>query len=274
MSRGLFVNLVAACSAALLWGLAGLPWWALAVAVGTALLVRLLAPLLPRVLSGHPVRAGVLAGAGTAALELSAWGWLVLTAAALVLGAATGRFGGRRRAPLLLVAAVVFGLAGGAGLFVEEVAADRARAAEWAQTSDRNRAQLLPGSPARAVRALVEAVAANDPMACRMFAPPAAEQLAAALGAADCPAALSALHAEVVDPEAYGSPDSVAVRQRLAADAESGTGDGCSMTWAGLDRVLGGPRVAAPPPGPQLGVLELHRELGQGYRVTGYVPCP
>jgi hypothetical protein len=158
---------------------------------------------------------------------------------------------------------------------VEHITAERARADEWASTMARNRAQLLPRTPAGAVAALLSAIADDDPaVGCGSMSPAAGDQLAAALGVQDCPAAVAAMHGQVVDPAKYESPDAGSIAEALSGDRAGGRVNACALTWRGLPAILGTPRSAGLPPGPQLGVLDVQREQGAGYRVTAYGRCP
>lgn len=149
------------------------------------------------------------------------------------------------------------------------------RASQWAQVSELNRAQLLPTTPARAARALLRAVADDDPTVCATtLSPFAAGQLAAAAGAPDCPAAVHAVASRVVDPRRYATPDGNAVTHTLAPDGQTGTVDACHLTWPGLTGIVHGRAAdSACPPGPQLGRLDLVRVLGQGYEVVRFATC-
>jgi hypothetical protein len=77
------------------------------------------------------------------------------------------------------------------GLVVEHLHAQQRRAAQWAQASEFNRAQLLPNTPGRAARTLLRGIADDDPIICTtLLAPAAGDQLAAAVGATDCAGAV------------------------------------------------------------------------------------
>ncbi len=151
-------------------------------------------------------------------------------------------------------------------------AAERARADQLA--GDFARAQLLPASPARAVRALLVAVAEDNPTGvCSAFTPHAAAELAAAHGATDCPAAVHALHRQVRDPHRYTSPDRASITETLTPDGAAGHGDGCHLTWTAYADHAAHPG-SEQPPGPLPGQLDGRRHLGQGYLLTAYRPCP
>lgn len=264
------VALAVVALAVFVWLLAGAPWWAPALAFAVAVLVRLVGRLLPRRLRPRAVMAAAMT-LGVAVLPLvSPW------ALVLVLGIGVAAIGalaplgleGRSRGAVLAAGALAV-CTGAGGVLVDSVVDERQRRAAAEQASAFNRAQLLPATPAQAARQLVDAIATADPTACGMFAPPAATEFASAAGAPDCRAAVLVRHAALTDPGDYASPDSRALDVQAAGEAA--TVDGCSMTWDGLAGILGGTTRSAP--GPQLGVLEVRRELEQGYRITTYRDC-
>jgi hypothetical protein len=114
----------------------------------------------------------------------------------------------------------------------------------------------------------VEFVGENTPaFACREFSPAAARELAVAIGAEDCSAAVTLLHGQVVDRGRYINDI------RIPPDTWSAVGDhavvnGCAASWnsAFTDAPPG-------PPGPLPGRFELVRQFGQGWLITGYQPC-
>lgn len=274
-----------------LWWALGAPWLWVVAAVTGGLLARVAGRrtagrVLPKRLHLPAATAAVAAMAALAVTE-SAWVWLLLVAATVAeVVLLRGNAAGRGRIRTLLAAAGVMAIIGTTGLVVEHVKADQRRAAAWAQTSELNRAQLLPRTPARAAGMLLAAVADADPTVCTvLLAPAAAGQLAAAAGAADCPAAERVLAGQVVDPRRYPTPDSDAIPVLMSADGQTARADLCGLTWDGPGAVLHGttppePAAGEPPvpkpgpqPGPQLGRLYLTRVLGQGYRIDRITPC-
>lgn len=262
-----------------LWLLAGAPWWPPAAALAAILVVGLLRRLLPRRLC-RPAVAGGVVGAMALIPELSVGAWLLATAGLIAVAVLThgDRMSGQTRGRVWLRAsvtlAVVLAASGVVVLVVDHVRVQQQRAQQWEQASEFNRAQLLPGSPTKAGRVLLQAVARSDASVCEtVFTPGAAAQLAAATGALSCPAAVRVLADRVVDPHRYPVPDSHATPQALAPDAESGSVDLCHLTWDGVAAILNGTAAAGPAPGPQLGRLDLTRVLGQGYQVDRVAPC-
>lgn len=261
----------AVASGLTLWALAGAPWWAPAIGFGVVLLLRVLAPVLPRVVlvRAVPLGAVVAVAATLSALPPAAWLLLFAEVLAVVALLAGPRLPSHPPSTLLLlVGAGLLVVAGTAGLVIAKIEADRERAIAAEHESDVLRARMLPRSPQSAVRAVVNAIADNDPAMCTAFTPAAREQFATANGASTCAGAIAALHQRVSDPHKYESPDVYAVRDWTTPDREIGSANGCTLSW---DAPFGN---GGPAPGPQFGVITAHRELGQGYRITAYAPCP
>jgi hypothetical protein len=258
------------------WSLAGASWWVLA----TGAVVTLTLGALRR---RAAFELGALAAVAMLAPDVSAWGWLLLLGAALVVPAlqppprlvvAGGR--GRRVRQVLATAAVALALVGAVALLIEHVAKATAIAEDWNAGMDRTRAQLLPSTPAAALRGLGTAVARSDPAAvCWSMSPVAEAQFSAGIGAPDCSTAVQVLHDRVRDPAAFESPDTRSIAESTLQDGSVIRVDGCSLTWNGLSEIISGSPHSRtqPPPGPQLGVLEVRRELNAGYRITSYAPC-
>lgn len=249
---------------AVVWPLAGFPWWPLVFVLALGVVLRVLG--FGYLLAGR--RGPVLLVALLVVTTLLAWTpWAAVTA----LGAALAIAGGFRlpRWQLLALGMVLF-LGAGAGWVAETVITARQRADSWAQTSEYNRAQLLPRSPREALGAVMASVAdADTSAACALFTDPAEVQLAAAWGAPDCPGAVLAWHARVTRPEDYGlSVRLTGDTATVAPDRESATVTGCALTW---NSPLTGRQPAASPTSP--GRFELRRVLGQGYQITDYRPC-
>lgn len=269
--------LVAVLVGLVVWAVAGTPWLPPAAGVAAAVLVRLLGPALPRRLR-RPLLAATVAATAVLVTATSVWVWLLLAAGGLVeivlfhgptLDTPTRSWG-----RVLLLAAVLLILGGAVGLTVEHVRAEQREATEWAQASALSRAKLLPPTPGRAARTLLDAITDTDPTVCGlMLSPPAGDQLAAAVGAADCAGALRQLSGQVVEPRRYPAPDHDAIPTTLSPDGQSGTADLCAMSWHDLAGILHGTTPPGPAPGPQLGRLELTRVLGQGYQIVRFTPC-
>lgn len=249
---------------AVVWPIAGFPWWPLVFVLALGVALRVLG--FGYLLAGK--RGPVLLVALLVVTTLFAWTpWAAVTA----LGGALAIAGGFRlpRWQLLAVGMVLF-LGAGAGWVAETVITARQRADSYQQSSDFNRAQLLPHSPREALGAVMAAVAdADTSAACSLFTEPARAQLAAVWGAADCPGAVLAWHTRVTRPQDYGlsvrlSGDTATV----SPDRESATVTGCGLSW---NSPITGGEPAAGPSSP--GRFELRRVLGQGYQITDYRPC-
>ena len=161
--------LAAAGPLVVLWRVGGAPWWPPAAALAAGLLVRLLGRILPRRLH-HPIAAGGVVGAVAAV-----------------------------RVRVLLMMAAVLAVVGTGGLVVEHLHAQQRRAAQWAQASEFNRAQLLPNTPGRAARTLLRGIADDDPIICTtLLAPAAGAQLAATVGATDCAGAVLSSVSQII----------------------------------------------------------------------------
>jgi hypothetical protein len=126
---------------------------------------------------------------------------------------------------------------------------------------------ILPSYAPGYAGTLAEAAAERDTDVCVYFTDQGRAQFAAALGVANCAAAVRALGARVTDPELYRNPHDA--KEGKAPDGTVNV-DACHLTWSRL-----GSQPGDPPPGPQLGMLTLTTgPRGQGYLVDGYRPCP
>jgi hypothetical protein len=264
----------------LLWLDAGAPWPPPLAALTAAGVTRLLQPAVPGRWR-RPIGVGALAGTAVLLADVSYWAWLLLGAFALVavLGGTDRPDGSpvdRARAetePLVTLTAAVLTLAGLLGLVVEQVTGAGQRPSRSASPAA-NRAPLLPPSPARTVHDLLDAVADNDPTACRtLLTPAAADQLAATTGTPDCPTAIQALFVRVVDRQHYPAPDPNSLPVTLTFGARTSTVDACHLAWPGFTRTVRRTGDHTSAVGPQLGHLDLTRGGAQGYRITRVRPC-
>ena len=232
----------------------------------------------------HPLPAAGLAGAASLVPGLPVGAWLLAAAGVAAVGAACGgeRVCGHGRRRVLAVAAAVLAVAGTTGLVGEHRAAQQRRTTAWAHASQLNRAQLLPRSPGRVARTLLGAIAEGDTTVCAtLLAPAAGDQLAHAVGAADCADAVKVLAARVVDPRRYPAPDAATTPSTLSSDGQSAGLDLCGLRWDGVAAILHGTPTPGPQPvpdlglqpGPQLGRLDLSRVLGQGLPIVHITPC-
>ena len=249
---------------AVVWPIAGFPWWPLVFVVALGVVLRVLG--FGYLLAGR--RGPVLLGAVLVVTSLLAWTpWAAVTA----VGAGLGVAGGLRlpRWQLLAVGMALF-LGAGAGWAADTVATARQRTDSWAQTSDFNRAQLLPRSPRAVLGAVMASVAEGDTSAaCFLFSQPAQAQLAAAWGAPDCPAAVLVWHARITRPADYTtSVQLLGVATTTSPDRETATVTGCGLSWYSP---IDGQHPPAGPASP--GRMTLRRILEQGYQITDYRPC-
>ena len=149
---------------AVVWPLAGFPWWPLVLVLGLAVVLRVLG-------FGYLIAGkrgpGLLVGL-LLVTTLGAWSpWLAVTA----LGAGVAVAGAFRlpRWQLLAVGMVLF-LAAGAGYVAETVIAAQQREASYAQTRAYSHAQLLPRSPRGVLGAVMDSAAdADTSAACALF---------------------------------------------------------------------------------------------------------
>lgn len=249
---------------AVVWPLAGFPWWPLLVVLGLAAVLRVLGyGYLLAGKRGPSLLVGLLV-----VTTLGAWSpWLAVTG----LGAAVA-VAGTFRLPRwqLLAAGMVLFLGAGAGYVVETVIAAQQRAAAYEQTRAYNQAQLLPDNPRRVLGAVMALVAdADTSAACFLFTDAAEAQLAAAWNAPDCPAAVLAWSEEVTRPADYDlSPRLLGDQVTLSPDRETGTVVGCGLRWFSP---LDGDEPDAGPDSP--GRFQVRRVLGLGYEITDYRPC-
>lgn len=261
--------------AVLLWGVAGWSWTvpalALAVAIGVGLLARLVGVVLPREGRWIADRAGVAAAFGALA-------YLVTQAsptATFVAGLLVAALALAQRSRLVKLGALLAGAVLAVSGLVGIIATAQDRAAAYQAAGDVARGQLLPDTPADALLTLMRAVSRpNDPIGCALLDDPAAVQFASAYRAPDCPAALRAAGARVVDPDAYDriEHDSLTVDQ--PDPAGPAVVDGCAVRWRPtLDQILGNSTAPAPSPGPPLGVVTVAPAYGTGWIITDFRRC-
>lgn len=249
---------------AVVWPLAGFPWWPLLVVLGLAVVLRVLG--FGYLLAGR--RGPAL---GVALLIVTTLGAVSPWAAVTTVRASIGVAGLFRlpRWQLLAVGMVLFVVAG-AGWVAETVVTAQQRATVEAQKQAYSRARLLPRAPRDALGVVMSAVADGDPLVCALlFTPPARAQLAAAFDAPDCPAAVYAWHARIVRPGDYDlSTQLHGDTFTVSPDRETATVTGCRLRWYSA---LTGDLPDAGPPSP--GRMQLRRVLGTGYEITDYQPC-
>ncbi|ADJ42199.1 hypothetical protein AMES_0377 [Amycolatopsis mediterranei S699] len=142
---------------------------------------------------------------------------------------------------------------------------------QQAQAHEQAVARILPRTPASMVNFLAERIARPTPTAvadaCFVFSPAAQRQLADAHGGEDCPGAIQALAAQVVDPSGYVNHLWLPGRATQPGPAGTLTVDACVLDFGGIAGWSG------PDPGPQIGHLTLTQQHGEGQLITRYTRC-
>ncbi|MHA6785852.1 hypothetical protein ACVGOW_33380 [Pseudonocardia saturnea] len=247
------VGLGIGAAALLLWPFSGwslLPWLG-----GVAALVLLALLRLDRLLSGWVWHlAGLVVVAGLM-VSTTPWAW-GLAASIGVLVAGLLRLPEWRLAAVGAVLCVVSGVA----YTLVTVQDAREAAAQQVETSEQSRGMQGAPRPYGVLPVLLGRIASGSagPVCDNLLAEPARAAFAASVGQPDCPAAVAALAAQVVDRNDYEDADAPAQEQGdgLVVDA-------CAMTWS-----------SGTPAGPQLGVLTIGRApTGPTYVVTAFAPC-
>lgn len=266
-----------AAAVVLLWGLAGWSVVVLAVAVGAAIVLRLLrALLLPQ---RARERATVLvAPVVIVALAVQSTWWAVaLTVGMLAAGLALSQ-----RDPVRAVAAVlgvVLVMVGGIGLVVGAIAARAASDANYQAAGDTARAQMLPHRPQDAVVEFARLLARpdGDIPGCAMFTDAGKAAFARALHANDCTVAMRTARAQIIDPTRYAAIDTTSVNATQATADGTAEADGCSIQWKptnALDTLLRGAPETRPRPGPPPGRLILSQVYnGRAWQIADYRIC-
>lgn len=132
-----------------------------------------------------------------------------------------------------------------------------------AQAREYQLAQLRPETINAVASTLVEAIATADTeVGCFQFSPPAAHELAAAHGVADCPAAIHRMRQAVRDFHGYVNELWVPATAVTTRSEHTAALDGCRLE-------LGSPNA-----GPPLGLLELRQQHNTGWLIVSYRPCP
>lgn len=243
------------CAAAFtLWVFSGFTWHVPALAVGGALLARLLAPLFPRRMRSW---LGPLVFAVTflyllTQVSVLAWGVAVSLVGTTVGLARLPRWG-------VLASSAGLGAACAVGLLVSGHEAAVQQQLQAIADHEAKASALRANDPTLLLTALKRLIVSDDPVGCFYFSDAAKAQLAASVRAADCPAAIHTLHQQVREPVRFESP-----RLPNGAITRSPGGEMASLNACSPSATAGGP---------PLGVLTLARQPGSGYLVTGYTPC-
>ncbi len=207
---------------------------------------------------------------------VSPWWWLLLAGVVLLVAAVTAaavlRLRERRAQTLAALGIGLAMVAGGAvGLGVTAAEHERQEQAALDQQHQTSVARILPRTPGSMVNFLVEKIAYPTPdavtSACFVFAPPAQAQLAGSLRVADCPAAVRALAAKVIDAHDYAN--NVWLPGQAVTRGPAGTVvDACHLTFDALTDDTPHPNA-----GPQLGRLTLQQQQGEGSLIVAYQRC-
>jgi hypothetical protein len=261
------------------WWLSGWAWWPWTGGAGALIVLALVG--MPRRIGPAYTFAVVLAVVDVWLLLLvDPWWWGVLVGVVLT-GASTAaavklRFRTRRRETAVALVLGVAMLVTSVTMLAVDAAAEAEQAQrELDQAHDEAVARILPRTAGSMVSFLVERIgmAPTHPESvkdtCFVFSPAAQRQLADALGAPDCSGAVYALGAQVRDRGDYINnlwlPGAATTR-----GPEPGVQvvDACHLDFSSLTD-----DNATPNPGPQLGVLTLRQQQGQGNLITAYRPC-
>lgn len=271
---------VAVIAGVLMWATSSWSGLVAAIAVGVAVLIRLLAAmLLPRRMRERSVTVAWLAALAVLVWQAPWWA-IVLTAGLAGFALAFSQRGLLRRA--LLSGGVVLTVVGMTGVVIDQITAAARRDAEYQRLGDLGRAQMLPHSPDRVPEALLRAItdAALAPAATSctlLFTDHAQHAVSEAFHAPDCPTGLRALAAAVTEPDRYDriERDTLILTPRPDGSVEIDT---CQLRWhsAGdaLSKLLTGSAPPTPPPGPAPGRLVVSPAYTVAWRITDYHPCP
>ncbi|MGH3611194.1 MAG: hypothetical protein ACRDRK_00940 [Pseudonocardia sp.] len=241
-----------AVAALLLWPFAGwspFPWLA---GLGVLALLHLLR--LDRLLrgwvwhvSGLVVVAGLMRSTGP-------WDWALAAGIGVLLA-------GLVQLPRWRLAAIgaVLCILAGVGFGITHHRDAEQVTAEQVRTQLQNRGQLGALRPQGVLPVLLTSIARGEtgPVCDILLSEAARASFTASVGRPDCPAAVRALAAQVVDPIGYAEAKAPSERlgEEMAVDA-------CHLTWR-----------SATPPGPQLAHLTVGRTTGPTYVVRALRPC-
>ncbi|MEV6826165.1 hypothetical protein [Amycolatopsis sp. NPDC051102] len=204
------------------------------------------------------------------------WWWVLLAGVAVTGAGAVALVVLRLRTRRWqTVGAVVLGVvmvaAGSVMLAVDAAQQQRQTQQELDQAHDEAIARTLPHSPASMVNFLAEHIARlkpDDRLACSVFAPDAQRQFADAWHVPDCPAAIQAMADEVTARGDYVNNLSVPGQATTSNPDGTLSVDACHLDFGGL--ADDAPHTN---PGPQIGVLTLSQQQGQGHLIVSYRRC-
>jgi len=250
---------------AIVWPLAGFPWWPLIITFGMVIALRVIG--FGNVITGNrgPVVILVML-LGITLFQISVWH------ASLGLGLCLAAVGTTRLPKWqLLAAAGVLTLGSMIGVVVDSYHAKDREAAERAAEDALIIARSLPHGAQDVMVAWMGAIrdGYTDRDYCYFFTEDAKRQVAQAYNAPDCLAAVQLLHRQVTNVDGYLGYN---VRQGLKyssylTDLDRVVAEGCNLIW-------GHPLFGDyPKQGPDPGRLVAVQELGVGHRVTEYHRC-
>jgi len=157
--------------------------------------------------------------------------------------------------------------------YIQAAEQQAAHTADVLSTEQLQPARELPTNPPDVAVALTEFIGEDGPnsvaQARLMFSPTAAVQLTTAVwGTTDCPAAIQALHDQMLDPSTYINAVTIPPNT-WSTNGDNAAVNGCAVTWN--DLLTDEPPPT--PPGPLPGRLTLTRRDGKGWLITGYQAC-
>ncbi|MFI5592944.1 hypothetical protein ACIA5G_48390 [Amycolatopsis sp. NPDC051758] len=163
--------------------------------------------------------------------------------------------------------------AGSVMLAVNASEQKRQAQAELNEAHDEAVARILPRGGKSMVDFLAEHIARfkpDDRLACFVFTPQAQRQFAEALHAPDCPAAVAVMASKVESGAAGDYVNHLYLPGQATQSNPDGTlsVDACHLEFGGLLD-----DTPHPNPGPQIGMLTLSQQRGQGHLIVGYRPC-
>jgi hypothetical protein len=206
------------------------------------------------------------------------WWWVLLVGIAVagagVFALARLRLRIRRWQTLTaLTLGVAMVTAGSVMLAVHAAEEKRQAQNELNEAHDEAVARILPRSPASMVNFLAEHIARfkpDDRVACFVFTPQAQREFADAWRAPDCPAAISVMASKVTPGAAGDYVNHLYLPGQATRPNPDGTlsVDACHLDFTGLTDDT--PHAN---PGPQIGMLTLAQQRGQGRLIVGYSCC-
>jgi membrane protein YdbS with pleckstrin-like domain len=244
-------------AALLLWPFAGwsvIPWLA---GLGAVVLLRLLR--LDKLLRDWDLHlAGLVVIAGLM-LSSGPWSWALAASIGVLLA-------GSAQLPWWKLAAVgaVMCLVSGVGFGITQYQQEQKAVAERQVTSEQNQGQIAEqaGQILRILDQTITGPQADPDLLCSILAPPAEQQLSAAVGAPDCHAATSVLHDRLRGTDTGRPQNSIPPGANQQPPPQTMVLDACQRPWA----------EAA---GPALGkvTIQLVNATQRSYLVSGFGAC-